>query len=263
MDREKDGKNKNDNKDLINKDKIAVLIKDDAEYYYIYKKTEKIAAAVYLVTNIISDTEPLRGSLRTIVLDLNTKIVGLKYIPGSATVHEEIKSVVLEVSSLFEIGVRSGIISPMNWSIIKFELEGVLEIIEQRMKGSARFDYPLSNFFQSNEFLPERGYRTIKDNKQTDVFYNSSSTNVQKTPLQTRMDKKDNTGTRDERRQKIISMLKAKDNLTIKDFSSVITDCSEKTVQRILLAMVAEGVLKKEGERRWSTYSLNGNNVRA
>jgi hypothetical protein len=30
----------------------------------------------------------------------------------------------------------------------------------------------------------------------------------------------------------------------------------EKTIQRELLALVEEGIVKKEGERRWSTYSL-------
>jgi len=45
--------------------------------------------------------------------------------------------------------------------------------------------------------------------------------------------------------------------LTIKDFTKNIKDCSEKTIQRELLAMVAKGVLKKEGERRWSKYFLS------
>jgi len=50
--------------------------------------------------------------------------------------------------------------------------------------------------------------------------------------------------------------LKNQSNLTIKDFSKVITDCSEKTIQRELLDMVEKGIIKKEGERRWSKYSL-------
>jgi hypothetical protein len=42
----------------------------------------------------------------------------------------------------------------------------------------------------------------------------------------------------------------------MKDFVKVIPECSEKTIQRELLDLVGKGVLKKEGERRWSTYSL-------
>ena len=59
-----------------------------------------------------------------------------------------------------------------------------------------------------------------------------------------------------ERQELIITALKGQSNLTIKDFSRIIKDCSEKTIQRELLAMVDNGLIKKEGERRWSRYSL-------
>ena len=42
----------------------------------------------------------------------------------------------------------------------------------------------------------------------------------------------------------------------IKDVSPLIKGCSEKTIQRELLSMVKSGILKKEGEKRWSKYSL-------
>ena len=54
----------------------------------------------------------------------------------------------------------------------------------------------------------------------------------------------------------ILSMLKSGVKLTIKDFAKNIKDCSEKTIQRELLSLVSKGVLKKEGERRWSKYFL-------
>ena len=51
-------------------------------------------------------------------------------------------------------------------------------------------------------------------------------------------------------------MLKGGAKLTIKDFAKNIKDCSDKTIQRELISMVTSGVLKKEGERRWSKYFL-------
>lgn len=59
-----------------------------------------------------------------------------------------------------------------------------------------------------------------------------------------------------DRRAVILGMLQQKDRISIKDVTAVIKDVSEKTVQRELLALVEQGVLKKEGERRWSTYTL-------
>lgn len=55
----------------------------------------------------------------------------------------------------------------------------------------------------------------------------------------------------------IINEIKNKGQLTIRDLVGKIEGCSEKTVQRELLALVDSGVLKKEGERRWSKYSVN------
>ena len=55
----------------------------------------------------------------------------------------------------------------------------------------------------------------------------------------------------------IIDLLKKNSNLTIKDFVKVIKNCSEKTIQRELISLVKKGVIKKQGERRWSTYSLS------
>ncbi|NCN08031.1 hypothetical protein GW944_00480, partial [Candidatus Parcubacteria bacterium] len=54
----------------------------------------------------------------------------------------------------------------------------------------------------------------------------------------------------------IINVLKRKKEIMIKDISPLIDGCSEKTIQRELLAMVNSGILKKEGEKRWSRYSL-------
>jgi predicted HTH transcriptional regulator len=61
---------------------------------------------------------------------------------------------------------------------------------------------------------------------------------------------------KDNRQEAIINVLKSQSNLTIKDFSKVIKDCSEKTIQRELIDLVDRGIVKKEGERRWSRYSL-------
>jgi DNA-binding HxlR family transcriptional regulator len=58
------------------------------------------------------------------------------------------------------------------------------------------------------------------------------------------------------RQSQIIELLRQRSHLTIRDFSIVISDCSEKTIQRELIDLVEKGLVKREGERRWSTYSL-------
>ena len=60
----------------------------------------------------------------------------------------------------------------------------------------------------------------------------------------------------DDRRARIKTIIEAKKEATIKDISEIITDCSEKTIQRELNAMIEENIVKRQGERRWSKYSL-------
>ena len=61
---------------------------------------------------------------------------------------------------------------------------------------------------------------------------------------------------RSNRQNIILSLLKKKKELTIKDISQIIKDCSEKTIQRELISFINAGVLKKTGQRRWSKYAL-------
>jgi len=58
------------------------------------------------------------------------------------------------------------------------------------------------------------------------------------------------------RRDAILGILKTKGPSYIKDVSMLMRGMSEKTVQRELQALAAEGVVKKEGERRWTRYSV-------
>lgn len=59
-----------------------------------------------------------------------------------------------------------------------------------------------------------------------------------------------------ERQEIIIKEIKAVGQLTIRDLAGKIEGYSEKTIQRELLFLVESGILRKEGERRWSKYSM-------
>jgi predicted HTH transcriptional regulator len=60
------------------------------------------------------------------------------------------------------------------------------------------------------------------------------------------------------RQNMILGLFSKKDRISIKDAASSIEGCSEKTIQREIMSLVDDGVLIKEGERRWSTYRKAG-----
>ena len=59
-----------------------------------------------------------------------------------------------------------------------------------------------------------------------------------------------------DRSQRIKTVLEAKPEATVKDIAEIITDVSEKTIQRDLNSLIEKGQVMREGERRWSKYSV-------
>ena len=202
---------------------------------YLYKKVEKIAAAIHIVTNLLDDKEPLKWELRKLSLCLL-----------------DVPNVYLtKIVSVLDIASYAGLVSQMNFSIIKTEIEKVLNDIEKDKEKAPNVSVLTDEFFgvKSSPLigLPERKnseFRGVK--KELNLL-------VQKKMLESGQIADENH--KDTRKEIILEMLKKRPKLSIKDFAEVITDCSEKTIQRELLTLVKKGFIKKEGERRWSTYS--------
>ena len=56
--------------------------------------------------------------------------------------------------------------------------------------------------------------------------------------------------------QKILDFIKEKGSVSVKDVATIITDCSEKTIQRELASLVNQGLLHRIGQKRWARYLL-------
>jgi predicted HTH transcriptional regulator len=138
--------------------------------------------------------------------------------------------------------------------IINHEIESISQFLRnQSAEGVSRAGYILSDKFFSTDMppIPEVRPRAHVEH----ITSANGGTKTEKKALEVK--KKDVKDKKNTRQSTILDLLKKESNLTIKDFVRVIKDCSEKTIQRELIDLVEKGVVKKEGERRWSTYSLN------
>ncbi len=218
------------------------FINGDAEFAFIFKKTEKLASAVYMITNLFSDNEPMKWSLRKKVSELLSYIITYKDIRQSdlPNFSNNAKTRISELVSFLEVSMLSGLVSQMNFSILKQEFYNLVEALStSSMKADSASSLIPRSFF--NTALPQ-------------TFVSRPVENVIKDTISL----KDNVGFKSTNRQNIIlGLLKKKKDLTIKDIAVIIKDVSEKTIQRELIALIEAGVLKKTGERRWSKYSLN------
>lgn len=135
--------------------------------------------------------------------------------------------IIKEISSLFYIAKNTNLMSDINYDILMKELSK-LDVEEKKSLEISSFSEEKKNLptspaiFSPRESIKDKA-KSLKKNSRQDI---------------------------------IISILRRKKEVMIKDISPLISGCSDKTIQRELLSMVKTGVLKKLGEKRWSRYSL-------
>lgn len=226
---------------------------------YIFKKTEKITAALYLVSGLLKDDEPIKWELRDRGIDLlSSSFTASSSMPGDKNVVvQSLFTAALETLSLLNVSRLSNLISEMNHRILVREIDNIVGMLRDRLAQSAEnAGYILSESFFKTPDLFTPGFRSDVRSRGAKGASEGQrgSEEVERNSLS-----KGHDSARDkksQRQQRILNVLHGQSNLTIKDFAKVITDCSEKTIQRELLELVEKGLVKREGERRWSTYSL-------
>lgn len=233
-----------------------------AEEYllYVFKKTEKIASALYLVSGLLKDEEPIKWELRDKGMDLlNSSLGASSTMPGDKNaVIQSLFSAAFETISLLNVAKVSNLISEMNHRILVREIDQIVSLLRDKLVASAEnAGYILSDSFFKTPDMSTSGF---KDANNSPLSNDGKSKNI--SSARTRVSSQDLKGHSDvqekktQRQEAILSTLKDHPNLSIKDFVKVIKDVSEKTIQRELLDLVDRGLVKKEGERRWSRYSL-------
>lgn len=224
------------------------LFLDNSYLMHIHKKSHAIARAVYLVTDFFDNREPIKARMRQLACDLVEQVLSL-----SAQTSSDRKSLLdnliktnLSLVSFSELAMFSGIESQMNHSVICEEIKSLVSVIEDR-EVPTRLG---KSFVLDESFFSKENKHEIHANPHTAPKKNI----IESKPIHETSDNSDKRKL--ERRNVIFAIVKSKVNPSIKDIAEGVVGCSEKTVQRELLDMVASGLLKKEGERRWSRYSL-------
>lgn len=231
-------------KDIFNNYKDIGLFNNGEYLVFSFKKTEKIVSAIYMVTGLLKDSEPIKWELRdgSISLLSTMMVLNSSEAVDKNRILQSFISSSIQFISILNISSVSGLISNMNSNILIKEITDLIEYLKDNsLSKTYTSGLILSDSFFSTDFSPvnTKGLSSVKNN---------NNINVNKDYIV--KDKKNS------RKDSILNLLKTKSDLTIKDFTKVITECSEKTIQRELIDLVEKGLVKKKGERRWSTYSL-------
>ncbi|MFA6432863.1 MAG: hypothetical protein WCV82_03595 [Candidatus Paceibacterota bacterium] len=227
---------------------------------YIFKKTEKITAALYLVSGLLKDDEPLKWELRDRGMNLiSSSFTASSAVPGDKNVViQSLFTSALETISLLNVARISNLVSEMNHTLLVREIDSIISLLRDRLAQNAEnAGYILSEAFFKTPSLFTSGFKSGPAARGTNESKGHPSHKSESVDSTSNLIGHSNVADKKNQRQEsIVNILRNQSNLTIKDFSRVIRDCSQKTIQRELLELVDKGVIKREGERRWSRYSL-------
>ena len=193
-------------------------------------KGQKIVAALYLVTNHLSDNDPLKIALRR---------HGIGLVDGISTASDSRRS---SIDMLLGAAVIAKIISEKNASIIMLELKHFTERTSAHHEDVVSMLFPVSppvSDISSKRPQVQLSFKeTISPHSNRESYVGKGN-----------------------RQQTILSFIDDRKAASIKDIAALFTDVSEKTIQRELGTLVASGKISKRGSKRWSVYMAVGATV--
>ena len=215
-----------------------VMLQNSEYYKYIFKKTEKIACAVFFILRndaqvyetdiVLKDLEDAAKTLLdTALASLNTSQTSID------SVARQLRFDLVSLESQLRVAHAARHVSTQFLDVFMHEINSLQRSLRSYTERS-------SNPLESVDVEPVR----VRTHKQ-----------VQRIAVPT-LHTASGQGGQKSRRERVVEVLKDKGPVTIKDITDVVTDCSEKTIQRELMSLIKDNMVHREGERRWSKYSL-------
>lgn len=232
----------------------SFLFKGRPDLYFCYLKSEKLAHALIRIAG--ESGAPREGVLES-VLKASALMPGtvVRFAAGEFE-ETSVLADLFETLSLVRLCVSEGVISPENGSILAAEYENIAEKISLGKNASPFLSLedlsvpPLAAKSSAPAALPSsaRGGSALQvPRAQKDISLGQHKGHVEK----------DTDVAMSERVSAILKCIVDNKRVSIKDIARVVRGCSEKTIQRDLNALIQQGLVRKEGERRWSVYLPN------
>ncbi len=228
---------------VLEKGIFVNIFEKDIRRVFIYKKSERLAKAIHLIAPAFAESVSLRNRIDAIAIALVDAAVQPPVSARAALSRE-----LLVLSSVLSIARTSGILSAMNVDLIAHESHMLLQEI-------AAYEEPRIFIDEAptlSSVARQAGQKDRDSQHHTNVISQKKSAAISHPRATPEADK----GHVTDRREGVLSVIRNKGKASIKDISIIIRGVSEKTIQRELQALVEAGTVRKQGERRWSTYEL-------
>lgn len=213
----------------------SILFKGRKDWYFCYIKIEKITHVLI----VLGQQAGVGGEDITEIARRSASLAGeiAHLAAGEVEAPIVLADVFALLSAIRTLGVK-GLLHKETVSILLNEFE---QVAERLVRGSHPSPFITNEHFAVGA-LPEPGHSLVHGQKNTPEL-----------SVRDVVSKGQNKG-QSNRMSLILDLVRNKKSLSIKQIASVIKDCSEKTIQRELNSLIEKGLIRREGERRWSVY---------
>lgn len=221
------------------------LIEDDNYYKYIFKKTERIVSVVFYISKSLSDSprvvrhiEDIEHAARVLHDVVLASLQTRTHVAEDAVRETAYALVTLE--SKLRVAQVSGLIAPEIMQVLGNETDAVLRGLNKYLDGD------IISALQGN----------VSAARPAQAVPQRAATPAHKSATPTQGNGPVGSANPLTRQGRIKAVIEAQGEVSIKDLSAIVTDVSEKTIQRELNSMISDNILRRIGEKRWSRYTL-------
>ena len=225
---------------------------------YLELRARKITSALYRVTDLLSEKEPLKWALRAVAVEALNVILELRSQPLKERSGSVPKAsyLVSKALSLLELAEGGSFISRMNFEVLSREYLSVKEILPSPV--FLLEDKKIDNLSIGHDIGHLIGHSS-KDMGVKEEERPESALAMPLKPEEIRIPEDASTlltGSSG-RKEIILDHLRKREWASVGELVSVFKPgLSEKTLQRDLLRLAEEGVIERRGEKRWRRYAL-------
>lgn len=220
---------------VLTKNIIDKVFLKDFKKAFVFKKTDKLAQAVSLVLTYSPNKTTTLTRLESLSIELPGEVLREHLVATCDPART-----ILEIISLLEVARSTNQIHQGNAELLLKEYQYLLTTMCDQAGESVALDVAVEH--------------EVADASPRNTPRLATKQNIPNDRARTSSVKKQATPTGGDRSEKILQVIRSKGHANIKDISNVVYGVSEKTIQRELSKLIDKGHVRKEGERRWSTY---------
>lgn len=227
------------------------IFKGRADLYFCYLKSEKIAHAIaFLMDSVERGGDGVRDELVRASSSLPMLLVRFA---AHEYAEEDVLAGLFEALSWMRLAASHGLVVEDNAQLVIREYESLV--------GKISMDKQVSPFLSLEDFavpplpaahaLPPSARRpALAPEKDSQGHHHAHHQNKGHASVHGA----EPANRASDRATAILHVVVEKKRVSIKDISKIVRACSEKTIQRELNTLIKRGLVRKEGERRWSVY---------